>query len=275
MDAPQITKKFQISRDLKFKYITIVLLNEIINFQTYFESYLIGDDMFLHDYLQYMQANELLEIKMDQKLDKEIFAPTVKGREALVNFYAKYFEYLKVYDIFCAVDLGIGEFAFDSMLNDMSDDEWHDFLNQQRFSDVRVAVAEFKKLDPTEIVFMSFLNEQKFDTQKEYWQQNLTKDGVWNEIEDICNTAISLEYLSKDGVIEDVVKKGSDLMLDLLKRADQVQEEDANQQQEEEEEIITTTTYVDIVDPPYYTYDYFYPYNDIYYVSPVWALLWF
>lgn len=95
-------------------------------------------------------------------------------------------------------------------------------------------------------------------------------DAVWVEIEEICNTAISAEYLSADGVLEDVIKQGTEIALQMIKEAeDMVFEYD-----ESEEEIIETTTveYVDIVEEPYYTYDYYEPYYDPFYISPIWVV---
>lgn len=268
----QTSKKYALNLDIKFKYITLVLINEIVNYQKYFSVAADGDNMFLDEYLKYMHSHGLLEVKDDK------YIPTQKGREYLVNFFAKYFEFLKVFDIYCAVDLGKGEFAFASMFNDdMDDDQWKEFLVQERFSDVRVAVAELKGINPIEIVFMSFLNEGRFDTSSNGWQIYLTKDGVWNEIIDICNTAISLEYLKENDVIQDVVKQGSELMLQLYKqeeernaRLDEIIEEDG---EDVIEETVVVEEYVDIVEPPYYAYDYYEPYYyDPFYISPIWLI---
>ena len=264
-----IKKKFELTRDMKFQFVSLVLINQMINFQNYFSTSLNDDDMFLGDYLKFMQEKGLVTTKGDK------FIPTSKGRKCLVNFYDKYFEFLKVFDIYCAVDLEKGEFAFANMFENMNDEEWKDFLNEERFSDVRVAVAEFKNINPLEVVFMSFLNEGRFETNERGWQIALTKEGVWNEIEDICNTAISLEHLQKNDAIQDIVKQGTDLMFEILKHDEELKQEEQNMQQEAQEEIVETTIveeYEEIVEPPYYSYAYFRPYEDIYYVSPFWVV---
>lgn len=260
--------KYQILEKDKIKFISLVLLNEIIQFQRYFPINLLGEDVFLDHYLKLLNSKELLTIKNDK------YIPTEKGREEIVNFYAKYYEYLKMFDIFCAVDLDKGEFAFSRIQDDMSDDDWFVFLDDKRFSDVRVAVADFKGLNPTEIVFMSFLNENVFDCTADGWQNKLTSDNVWKDIEEICNTAVSREYLEPDGVLEDVIKQGTDIAMQLIKDA----EESLNSSEETEEEIITETVtetieveeYVDVVEMPVYGYSYWDPYYDPYYVSPIW-----
>jgi len=260
-------KKYQLFEKDKFKYISLVLLNEIINFQHYFPVKLGGEDIFLNQYLKFMESKGVLEIKNGE------YIPTDKGREELVNLYNKYCEYLKIFDIYCAVDLEKGEFAFSSINSDMDDNEWANFLNEERFSDVRVAVADFKGLNPIEIVFMSFLNENRFDCTAEKWQNNLTADAIWNEIEEICNTAVSVDYLKEDGVLEDVIKQGTEIAMQLIKEA----EDSLNQEEEETtEEIVTETTevveYVDVVEMPIYPYGYWDPYYDPYYISPLWLV---
>jgi hypothetical protein len=181
---------------------------------------------------------------------------------------------LKFFDIFCAVDLGQGEFAFSSINNDWLDDQWFDFLHQERFSDVRVAVADFKGINPIEIVFMSFLNENRFDCTVPRWQYFLTGHEIWNEIVEICNSAISLDYLKSEGVIENIVQEGSALALDLIKQAEEAEQNEVIIEETVTEEI---EEYVDVVDMPTYGYSYWEPYYDPFYISPIWlvpVLIW-
>ena len=263
--------KYQILEKDKFKYISLILLNEIINFQHYFPVKITGDDTFLGQYLESMKTNGMLEIK-----DKK-YIPTTKGREELVKLFAKYNEYLKIFDIYCAVDLEKGEFAFSSMNDDKlsDDDAWYRFLKEPRFSDVRIAVAEFKNIDAMEIVFMSFLNENKFDCTAPQWQYNLTGDSVWNEMVEICNTAVSSDYLKENGVLEDVIKKGTVIAMKIIKDAE---ENNENSSEENNGDTITETTtetteeYVDVVPMPYYSYGYYDSYYDPFYVSPLWLV---
>src|SRR6202012_3566476 len=100
----------------------------------------------------------------------------------------RYTEYLKVYDVFSFVDLEKGEFAFARYYDFDSDEAWLSFTDNERFDDLRIAVAIFKKLDPAEIVFMSFINENRFDTTAAGRQIDLVSDNSWKEIEEICET---------------------------------------------------------------------------------------
>lgn len=270
-------KKYTLTVRDRVKYMCIVLLQEIINFQTYFPTKLLGEDTYLGPYLDQMVTNGTLTRQAGE------YIPTELGRTELQNFYNKYYEYLKMFDIFCAVDLEAGEFAFERKNDEsFSDEDWFNYLSQERFSDVRVAVADFKGLDPNEIVFMSFLTEGRFETVDmdgntiPRWQYNLTNenDGIWNEIEDITNSAIDVDYLRENGVLEDVIKQGTQIAMDLIRVSDDLLAQDeADQAYEQEEEVIyETTTYVDVVEIPYYDYDYWDPYYDPYYVSPIWLL---
>lgn len=260
--------KYEVLEKDKTKYICLVLLNEIINFQHYFDVVPKRDEVFIEPYLHMMYVAKVLDMKDGQ------YIPTELGRQELVNLYEKYYDYLKMFDIFCAVDLEQGEFAFSSITSGWSDDEWVEFLENERFSDVRVAVAEFKGLDPIEIVFLSFLNEGRFNVGERLWENDLTSDYVWREIEEICNTAISAEYLSEDGVLEDVIKQGTEIALKLIREGEELMAEMESEYDESEEEIIETTTveYVDIVEEPYYSYDYYEPYYDPFYVNPLWIV---
>jgi len=253
---------YTVTQELKNRFIGLTLLNEIINFQTYFDVVpQSGDNLLLASYLQNLEVKGLIRI------EKGKYVPTNEGRNEVVNMYAKYYEYLKIFDIYCAVDLTKGEFAFESRNNDFSDEEWIAFVDQERFSDLRVAIAEIKGIDPIEIVFMSFLNEGRFECSGVDWQYNLTEDNVWREIEEICNTAIRGSYLEEQGVVEDITKKATEISIQIIIDSESSESEDVL---EETVETVTTTEYVDIVEMPYYEDYYWDSYYDPYYVSPLW-----
>ncbi len=271
-------KKYVILEKDRVKFTSLVLLNEIIQYQHYFPLKLRGDDLFLEPFLKAMLEKGFLRI------DKNSYVPTEQGRNEIVNLYDKYTDYLKMYDIYCAVDLSNGEFAFSSMARFDTTEEgnaaWGEFLSDPRFSDVRVAVTDFKKIDPTEVVFMSFLNEARFNCDCEHWQNELTTGAIWNEIEEICNTAITVDYLVSEGVIENIIKEGTKVCLAIIKQAD---EEASASEEVNDEEVVTSTTttteeYVDVVEIPNYNYSYWEPYYyDPFYISPLWlapVLLW-
>lgn len=182
-----------------------------------------------------------------------------KGQEVFNTFMKRYTEYLKVYDIFSFVDLEKGEFAFARYYDFETDDQWHNFTNDERFDDLRIAVAIFKKIDPAEIVFMSFINENRFDSSSNGWQMDLLSDNNWGEIEEICKTAIKPEEVGEDPMA-DMIGQGSELMIKLMK-----QEQEQNQNNNNSDNGGDTIAEEETV-------QYYEPYYDPYYVSPIWLV---
>src|ERR1700743_3864345 len=68
------------------------------------------------------------------------YIATDKGRDALAKFMQRYSEYLKVFDVFCAVDLSAGTFAFAKFYDFDTDDAWDAYLRQENWEDLRIAV---------------------------------------------------------------------------------------------------------------------------------------
>jgi hypothetical protein len=260
-------------------YISVVLLNESINFQHLFPVKLEGEDVYLGDHLDKMFKAGLLDIQ------DGYFLPTPAGREVLVRFFARYQEYLKMFDIFSAVDLEKGEFAFEQINNpELSDEYWFEHLSNPRFSDVRIAVAEFKGLNPIEIVFMSLLTEGRFDTGLPRWQHYLTGSEPWNDLVEICNTAIDVEHLKEGGALENIITEGSKLAIDLTieyeelvrkAKAEQAARIAEYEQGTSEagafEEVTETTEVIEVVEMEDYGEGHWEAYRDPRYLSPVWS----
>jgi len=250
--------KYTIDAKKKSEFIWAFLLDQMADKRD-FSVLLYGNDTFIEKYLI-----EMLSLKFI-KIVNNFYKIDTKGQEFIDNFFAKYKDFLKFYDIFCAVDLTEGTFAFDKFNDFETDEEWKTYLNQDNWEDVRIAVCEFKKIDPVEIVYLSFLNEGRFTSDN--WQFDLTSDLMWDEILNICDTAIPLSELSQDGVIEDIVKQGSDIMLRLLQEENKRKLEDLKNSVSEDE-YTEEVTYVEE------EYVYYEPYiYDPYYVSPCW--LWY
>ncbi|MES2109299.1 MAG: hypothetical protein V4577_11145 [Bacteroidota bacterium] len=244
--------------DNKKSYKAIILLNEMINGTHQFNTIANGDDSLLEPlFIELMSKGYVTTAGMAYQV-------TTKGRDVYDTFMKRYTEFLKVYDVFSFVDLEKGEFAFSRYYDFDTDDDWFNYTNDERFEDLRIAVAIFKKIDPAEIVFMSFINEDRFDVTSAGWQIDLMSDNVWDEIEDICATAIKPEELGQDAMA-DMIGQGADLMMKLM-------EEEQNRNSgnngyngfggyPQQEVVIVEETI------PYYQ-----PYYDPYYISPVWLL---
>jgi hypothetical protein len=251
--AIQLRKNTVLTEDNKKTFKAIIVLNEMINGNHQFSSSAYGDDAALQPLLTELGANGYVISS------GAAYKVSSKGRGVFDTFMRRYTEYLKVYDVFSFVDLEKGEFAFSSYFDFDTDDDWFNFTDNDRFDDLRIAVAMFKKADPAEIVFMSFINENRFDTGAAGWQNDLMNGNAWAEIEEICNSAIKPEDVGEDAMV-DMINQGSELMIRLM-------EEEQNQNNNNNNNYGggTTTTVVEEE-----TIEYYEPYYDPYYISPIW-----
>lgn len=241
-----------LTEDDKKTYKAIILLNELVNGDHKFQTVANGDDKILEPLFVELMAKGYVQTS------GLYYTITPKGQDVFDNFMQRYTEYLKVYDVFSFVDLEKGEFAFSRYFDFDSDAAWDNFKNDQRFDDLRIAVAQFKKVNPAEIVFMSFINENRFDTASAGWQMDLVSNNTWAEIEAIVDTAIKPEEVGEDAMV-DMIKQGSELMIALMEEEAKQREEDEQNNNNGGEETVV-----------YETVEYYEPYYDPWYVSPIW-----
>ncbi len=262
-----MAKTYTVSEEEKKRFAGIYLLEYMINTPYTPPLFLEGNDQDLETILEWLMAERLVTTK-----DDAIYIPTQNGREHLVNFMARYSEYLTVFDIFSAVDLQSGEFAFERWKEFDTDEAFHKYLDDPRWDDLRVAVADYKKMNPVEIVFMSFISERRFGRNASGWQFDLLLGSVWDEILEICNSAVQwkeLGYEDDQGVvkakdvIKDIIRQGTDIMLELLgdKAPKAISANPASKDAE---------YFVDEVETPEFSSDYYAAYRDPKYVSKNW-----
>ena len=253
--------KYEINKDKKELFSALVLMDSLLNKGFHFSVNLQGEDIPLEPIFLRMRDKGLVFVQNNE------YVVSQKGQELMNNFYDRFAEFLRVYDIYCAVDLETGEFAF-SKFFDLLDGEWFDYLNNERWDDVRVAVCEFKKIDPVEIVFISFMKNNRFDMEQKGWQVLLYSGDIWNEILQSCETAVPLVDLLNNDSIQDIIKQGSSLLHTLLEKEKEIKKlriEDSC----DTEEVTTMTEEVTVIDNDI---NYYSPYwSDIYYVSPCWG----
>jgi len=262
-----MSKKYSITEKEKKEFAGLYLLEYMINTPYSPPLFLDGNDQDLETILVDLMAKDLIEIKEDEK-----YIPTEKGRKELKKFMARYSEYLTMFDIFCAVDLESGAFAFESWDEYETDEEFDKLLDEDRWDDLRVAVADYKGMNAVEIVFMNFINEHRFGRNDSGWQFDLLLGSVWDEILDLCKNSVQWKDLGfeddqgvvpAESVIEDIITQGTEIMLGLL---DERSVEEINGKST----IVDAVYYVDEVDTPEFDSDFYEDYRDPKYKSKNW-----
>jgi len=259
------SRHFEITEEQKKEYASGILLDLMQKDDTSFSVVLTGGDCDLEPLFIHMMAKDYVSID-----DDNCYYITAKGLEKFDNLKKRYEEYLAHFDLYCAVDLEKGEFAFDKIF-DMDDDEWDDYLSQDRFEDIRIAIAWFKKINPTDFVFLSFLKEEQFDFTRDGWQFELLSGLIWQEMEGIVDTALNIEdlaYTDDTGenvpgevVVEDILRQGASLNEKLHAQEANISQDESkypNDFYDDQQEPYIVTTYENYYDP--------------YYISPIWFL---
>lgn len=269
---------YTISNERRNEFAGIYLLNTMINQSRTFPVFLEGNDEVLEPILEWLLVKEYVTIR-----NQELYVPAEKGREALRKFLARYSDFLHIFDVFCAVDLASGEFAFARYFDFATDAEWKVYLNQNRWDDLRIAVAEYKEMDPVEIIFMSFVRENRFGLTAEGWQFDLLLGSVWDEILEICRTAIHWQQLgyqdaqgtvSAEAVIEDIIRQGVDLIISLHQQEGRRALIHPTPPPPPQPKVFRDQPVMQPVLMPSHSIDYYDRYHDPKYLSPVWRERW-
>lgn len=213
-----------VSDEQKLRFAGIFLLEYMINHPRIFQLWLEDEDSDLEPILEWLLVKEWIQIR-----EAKDYIPTKEGRNVIKRFMERYARFVYFFDVFSGVDLGSGEFAFERYFEILEPDEWQAYLHDERFEDVRIAIAEHLGIDVVEVVFMSFIREDRFGRDATGWQFDLLLGSVWDEILDVCNSATDVSELGyPDGdrwidgatVAEDILQQGGKLLGKLLARAD-------------------------------------------------------
>ncbi len=258
-------KHFTISDSQRKEYASGFLLDLMINKGYQYSVVLEDADKDLERLFVYMMSKDYLTLDK-----KNNYTHTLKGMEKLENLKKRYEEYLAHFDLFCAVDLEAGEFAFEKIF-ELEDEEWELYINDERFVDLRISVAWFKKINPSDFVFLSFLKEGQFDVSNSGWQFDILSGLIWEQIEEIIDTAIQieeLEYMNEDEntisgmqVIEDVIRQGAQLSDKLYHEEEHLKHESGefpNDYYDAGHGDYVVTTYENYYDP--------------FYINPIWFI---
>lgn len=212
-----------IDESQKMRYAALFLLEYVINKPRLFKVWLERDDADLEPILEWMLVKGWIEIRQGDH-----YVPNEKGRQVLEVFIKRYAEFVYFFDVFSGVDLETGDFAFARYFDFENDSAWQEYLQREQFDDLRIAVAEYMDIDAVEIVFMQFVRESRFGKDATGWQFDLLLGTIWNSILEICNEAIDVSelgyecedgFISGETVMHDIFAQGSQLLAELLNRA--------------------------------------------------------
>ncbi len=240
---------------------SVVVLRELAGRERPVSTLLEGDDALLEAQLDWLNRKGLIEADSEAN-----YVVTERGEHALDRFSARYRDFVATLDIYCAVDLEAGEFGYAKFFDFENEEDFRAYLELERFSDLRVAVATFKGLDPVEVVFMGAIFDGALEGPD--WQSELNDDEFWEEVFAICSTAIRQEELADPGVPGDdgretlstIVERGALLNIELRQQEDRLRAQDASAEPRDEDE---------------YTIEEYRQYADPLYVAPVWTGGWF
>lgn len=153
--------------------------------------------------------------------DKDALRATSQGADVVAQFEQRYKTFLRDYDVFCAVDLEAGEFGLAHYEEYPNPGDWQAFLAQDRWDDLRVTVAIHEGIDPVEIIFMGLIKDGRFGRDEDGWNFDLLLGSIWDEVGQVCNSALTIEDLAFDDdgahvdgatVVEEIIERGKDLM---------------------------------------------------------------
>ena len=193
------------------------------------------DDEGLESLLNFMESRGTLTVEEDN-----YYKATDKGHEVYQDLVKQLEAYVTHFEVYAYVDLEQGIFG----------DPETDLLEGDKWSDLRVAVAEHKGIDPYRVVFLAMLSAETFYENPD-WKFDLSMGTLFQEMKQIVQEQLHVDDLgysdsegkvSGEEVIRDIIEHGSELV---AKRKSREQGIKGRKQAEEspDEQVITTTYY--------------------------------
>ena len=193
------------------------------------------DDEGLESLLNFMESRGTLTVEEDN-----FYKATDKGHEVYQDLVKQLEAYVMHFEVYAYVDLEQGIFG----------DPGKDLLEGEKWSDLRVAVAEHKGIDPYRVVFLAMLSAETFYENPD-WKFDLSMGTLFQEMKQIVLEQLHVDDLgysdsegevSGEEIIRDIIEQGSELV---AKRTSREQENKGRKQEEEspDEQVITTTYY--------------------------------
>ena len=193
------------------------------------------DDEGLESLLNFMESRGTLTVEEDN-----YYKATDKGHEVYQDLVKQLEAYVTHFEVYAYVDLEQGIFG----------DPETDLLEGDKWSDLRVAVAEHKGIDPYRVVFLAMLSAETFYENPD-WKFDLSMGTLFQEMEQLALEQLHVDDLgysesegkvSGEEVIRDIIEQGSELVAQRKSREHEIK---GRKQAEEspDEQVITTTSY--------------------------------
>ncbi len=193
------------------------------------------DDEGLESLLNFMESRGTLTVEEDN-----YYKATDKGHEVYQDLVKQLEAYVTHFEVYAYVDLEQGIFG----------DPETDLLEGDKWSDLRVAVAEHKGIDPYRVVFLAMLSAETFYENPD-WKFDLSMGTLFQEMKQIVLEQLHVDDLgysdsegkvSGEEVIRDIIEQGSELVAQKKSREQEIK---GRKQAEEspDEQVITTTYY--------------------------------
>ena len=192
------------------------------------------DDEGLESLLNFMESRGTLTVEEDN-----YYKATDKGHEVYQDLVKQLEAYVTHYEVYAYVDLEQGIFG----------DPETDLLEGEKWSDLRVAVAEHKGIDPYRVVFLAMLSAETFYENPD-WKFDLSMGTLFQEMKQIVLEQLHVDDLgysfsegkvSGEEVIRDIIEQGSELVAQRKSREQEIK--GRNQAEESPDEQVITTTY--------------------------------
>lgn len=208
---------FVIHSDTRIQYAGLFLLKEIVEKNTIFSANSDDDECVLEPILNWLKDASYVKLNRHNE-----YVISKRGIEHVHSFLERYNAFTEEYDVFSGVDLKAKDFAIRYYNTFHEEPEWYSFLQEERWEDLRIAIAEYQGFDAIEMTFMRFVQNNQFGRYKEVWNYECLLGAIWDEIQAECNNAVRLQSLacqfstqSSEALLQDILDKGRRLMQEL------------------------------------------------------------
>ena len=229
--------RIPLSAESKLEFAGLLIMHRIVSEgERIHSSFMESNDRLVEPYLDALEDKGLVQLGSEY-----YYEPTEKGKQFYQKLIDQRLAYAQHFRIYERVDLETGTFA----------DPQTDFLEDQRWADLRVAVAEYKGVDPYHMVFLAMLSDEHFFESHD-WRFDLGMGNLFEEMEKIVQEQISeddLAYEDEEGFVS-----GHDVLQDVIHQGDQISKKHFKAQQErealEEKRALQEMEEISIIDEP-------------------------